>query len=70
MADANKNAVEKEKRSFGKGLKAEWSKIIWPEKKTLLRQVIAVVIISVIVCLLITLADNLGLQIVGLVIKK
>ena len=67
MADNKKNA--KVKSSFSKGLRAEWDKIIWTDRKTLVRQTIAVVVISVIVCLLITLADNLGLQFMELIMR-
>ena len=67
MAKKNKNT--KVKSSFTKGLRAEWGKIIWTDRKTLVRQTIAVVVISVIVCLLITLADNLGLQFMELIMK-
>ena len=68
MADGkNKNVPAK--TSFFKGLKAEWDKIIWTDRKTLIRQTIAVVVISVIVCLLITVADSLGLQIMELLMK-
>ena len=58
MADTKSN-----EKTFSKGLKSEWDKIVWTDRKTLIRQVIAVVVISIIVCLLITLADSLGLQI-------
>ena len=67
MAD-NKNTAGKEK-SFFKGVRSEWDKIVWTDKKSLLRQVIAVVVISVIVCVLITLADSLGLQIMNWIMK-
>ena len=68
MADTKKNAAA-DKGSFSKGVKAEWGKIVWTDKKSLIRQTIAVVIISVLICLLITLADSLGLQIMDLLMK-
>lgn len=45
------------KKSFFKGVKAEFKKIIWPDKKTLGKQAIAVVSISVVLGLIITLID-------------
>ena len=60
MAEKNKNA--KAKSSFFKGVRAEWDKIVWTDKKTLGRQTVAVFVISAIVCLLTTLADNVGLS--------
>ncbi|MCR4750892.1 MAG: preprotein translocase subunit SecE [Eubacterium sp.] len=67
--EGSKKNVQKTQESFTKGLKAEWNKIVWTDKKTLVRQTIAVVVISVIVCLLITLADNLGIQFMQLLMK-
>ena len=69
MAETKKKNAQKTQSSFSKGLKAEWGKIVWTDKKTLVKQTIAVVVISVIVCLLITLADNLGLQAMELIMK-
>lgn len=74
MADENKkakktNKKETKKESWTKGLKAEWNKIIWTDRKTLGRQTVAVVSISAIVCLMITLVDSLGLQIMELIIR-
>ncbi len=69
MADSKKKNAGKTQSSFSRGLKAEWGKIIWTDKKTLGKQTIAVFAISVIVCLLITLADNLGLQVMELIMR-
>ncbi|MBP9997543.1 MAG: preprotein translocase subunit SecE [Lachnospiraceae bacterium] len=49
------------KPSFFDGVKAEFGKISWPAKDQLTKQSIAVVIITVIVGLIITLLDT-GLQ--------
>ena len=57
------------KTSFFKGVKNEFKKIIWPNKDTLIRETIAVIIISIIVGIIIAILDwafQLGL---GLVIK-
>jgi len=67
MAENKKNT--KAKSSFFKGVKAEWGKIVWTDRDSLVKQTIAVVVISVIVCLLITLADNLGLQFMELIMR-
>ncbi len=73
MADEKKKAGNKKadnrKESWTKGLKAEWNKIIWTDRKTLGKQTAAVVSISAIVCLMITLIDSLGLQIIQLIIR-
>ena len=53
------------KKSWFKGLKAEFKKIIWPDKKSVAKQTTAVVIISVLLGALIKLVDmiiQLGLN--------
>ena len=51
---------EKSKRLQNKlvsGLKAEFQKIIWPEKQSVIRQTIAVLAVSVVTGLIIALLD-------------
>lgn len=58
MADS----VKKEKASkpsFFKGLKAEYKKIIWPDKDGVLKQSVAVVCISVVLGVIIAVLDFL-----------
>ena len=45
------------KTSWFTGLKTEFSKIFWPDRKSLVRQTIAVVTVSVVVGLIIALMD-------------
>ena len=45
------------KTSWFTGLKAEFKKIIWPDKKSLTRQTVAVVTVSVILGLIISVLD-------------
>ncbi|MCR5236568.1 MAG: preprotein translocase subunit SecE [Lachnospiraceae bacterium] len=61
MDDISKTAVGSKPASFWKGVKAEFSKIIWPTKETLTKQSIAVVTITVITAALIAVIDR-GLQ--------
>ncbi len=53
---ANKNS-KAPKKSWVKGLKAEFSKIIWPDKKSVVRQTAAVVAVSVFLGALIKVLD-------------
>jgi preprotein translocase subunit SecE len=48
----------KEKQSFVKGLKAEFKKIIWPDKTTLAKQSVAVTAVSIVLGLIIALLDT------------
>ena len=45
------------KTSWFKGVKAEFKKIIWPDQKSLTRQTIAVVSVSVALALIIKILD-------------
>lgn len=45
------------KQSWFSGLTAEFKKIIWPEKKSLVKQTTAVVAVSVVLGLIIALLD-------------
>ena len=46
-----------QKKSFFKGLQAEFKKIIWPDKETLAKQTTAVVIVSVLLGAMISIID-------------
>ena len=48
---------KKQKKSWFKGLKAEFAKIIWPDQKTLTKETAAVVIVSVVVGVIISVVD-------------
>ncbi|MEF9999137.1 MAG: preprotein translocase subunit SecE [Lachnospiraceae bacterium] len=48
-----------QKKSWFKGLKTEFKKIIWPDKNTLAKQTAAVVSVSVLLGALITVIDIL-----------
>jgi preprotein translocase subunit SecE len=54
MSEATEKAPEK---SWFKGLQAEFKKIIWPDKKSLTRQTIAVVATSVALGIIIKILD-------------
>ena len=67
MGDATVNSAEKSagkskepktpKKSWFKGLKSEFSKIIWPDRETLFKESVTVVVISIALGLLIALVD-------------
>ena len=54
-----KDKKEQKKPSFFKGVKAEFKKISWPDKTKLLKQSVAVVSISVVLGLLISVLDTI-----------
>ena len=60
---------KKKTKSFFKGLKAEFRKIIWTDRKTLTKQTIAVIVISAILCVIITLIDSGALALINLMVQ-
>lgn len=47
------------KKSWFKGLKSEFKKIVWPDRKSILKQTAVVVAISVFLGILISLLDSI-----------
>ena len=57
------------KKNRWKGLQAEFKKVIWPDKQTLVKQTVAVVSITAVVGVLIAVIDSGVLQLLNLLIK-
>lgn len=57
MGKADKE--KKQKKSWFKGLKAEFGKIVWPNKKSLAKETVAVLVVSVLLGALISVVDLL-----------
>ena len=57
MAETVKKENESRLKHFFKGVRAEFRKIIWPDRYTLLKQLVAVLVVSVIVGVIIALVD-------------
>lgn len=64
-----KGGSKKKKGEFFKQLKGEFRKIIWTDKKSLTKQTVAVIVISAVLCAIITLVDSGALALVNLMIK-
>ena len=67
MSETVSNERAPKKMSFIKTLKAEFKKIIWPDKETLTKQTIAVLISSVVLGAIIAVLDliiKFGLNII------
>ena len=56
---AKEAAPKAPKKSWFKGLKAEFKKIIWPDKKTLVKETVAVIVCSVLLGGIIAIVDAL-----------
>ena len=59
MSGKTGKAEKAQKSSWFKGMKAEFKKIVWPDKNTLAKQRAAVVIVSVLMGALISVIDVL-----------
>ena len=57
MGDTVKTTENPQKNNFFKGLKSEFKKIVWPDKESLTKQTTAVVVISVILGIIISIID-------------
>ena len=53
------NTEKAKKSSWFKGLKVEFKKIIWPDKKTLAKQTVAVTVCSILLGAIIAIIDAL-----------
>ncbi|MBQ4258733.1 MAG: preprotein translocase subunit SecE [Lachnospiraceae bacterium] len=63
------SAEKKARPSFFKGVKSEFKKIIWPDRKTTIKQSVAVVAISIVVGLIIAIVDYVVKYGVNFIIK-
>ena len=66
-------ADKKEKKGFKAwwaGLKGEYSRIIWPDKPTVVRQTITVIVVTIIIGILIALIDSVVQLGIGAINKK
>ena len=59
MRESSKNGASK--KSWFSGLRAEFHKIIWPDKKSIGKQTVAVIVVSVILGVIIAVLD-MGIQ--------
>ena len=60
--------TQNNKVGFWKRVKAEFKKIIWTDRPTLIKQTIAVIIISAIICVIISIVDSVALQLIQLIL--
>lgn len=59
-------------KAFLKGVKTDWNKIIWSDKKTLIRETVAVAAFSIVLCILIVGVDTVtqyGVNFISSLIK-
>ena len=62
MSDNAKKTKKAPKASWWAGVKVEFKKIIWPDKTTLAKETTAVVVVSVLLSVLISVLEELQAQ--------
>ncbi|MBQ0058931.1 MAG: preprotein translocase subunit SecE [Lachnospiraceae bacterium] len=68
MADNSVKEKKDKKTSFWQGVKQEWRKIMWADRKTLVKQTILVLLVSIVLGALIAVIDNAALYLINLII--
>ena len=69
MQENEKSAGKGQKRSWFQGLQSEFKKIIWTDRNTLIKQTVAVVVITIILSVLISIMDAGILEGINLLVK-
>jgi len=64
---AETNTAKKEKGSFFKNLKIEFKKIVWPDRQSAVRQIVLIIIVTIILGILVNLLDTGIKALVGLI---
>ncbi len=60
-------AEKKDKNSFFKNLKIEFKKIVWPERNSVIRQAVLIIVVTIILGVLIRLLDTGVQALIGLI---
>ncbi|MBR2729545.1 MAG: preprotein translocase subunit SecE [Lachnospiraceae bacterium] len=68
-AKENGKAKQSKMGGFFKGVRTEFGKIIWPSRETMVKQLIAVVVVTVITGLLIAVIDYGAQNLIDVLVK-
>lgn len=69
MQKNKKSAEKSQKKSWFQGIKSEFRKIVWTDKKALMKQTVAVVAVTIILSVMITIMDAVILEGINLLMK-
>lgn len=69
MQEKEKSAGKGQKKSWFQGLQSEFKKIVWTDRNTLVKQTVAVVAITVILSVIISIMDAGILEGINLLVK-
>ena len=69
MQGNEKSAGKSQKTSWFQGLQSEFRNIVWTDRNTLIKQTVVVVLVSIVLCLLISVMDSVILEGINLLLK-
>ena len=69
MQEKEKSAGKGQKKNWFQGLQSEFKKIVWVDNTTLVKQTVAVTIITVVLAVIISIMDSAILEGVNLLMK-
>ena len=69
MQGNGKSADKSQKKSWFQGLQSEFKKIVWVDNTTLVKQTVAVTIITVVLAVIISVFDSAILEGINLLVK-
>ena len=55
--DSNTTKTQKTKKSWFKGLKAEFKKVVWPDRPSIAKRTLVVIVVASILGVIITIVD-------------
>ena len=55
--DSNTTKTQKTKKSWFKGLKAEFKKVVWPDRPSIVKRTLVVIVVASILGVIITIVD-------------
>jgi preprotein translocase subunit SecE len=59
VMDSNTTKTQKTKKSWFKGLRAEFKKVVWPDRPSIAKRTLVVIIVASIVGVIITIVDGI-----------
>ena len=69
MQEKEKATGKRQKKNWFQGLKSEFNKIVWTDRTTLVKQTVAVTVITVILAVMISIMDSAILEGINLLIR-
>ena len=69
MQEKVKSTGKRQKKNWFQGLRSEFKKIVWTDRPTLAKQIVAVTVITIILAVMISIMDSAILEGINLLMK-